>query len=201
MGAEKPWQEPFDNLLRDMTTRWGGKVTDEQSKLLDETRSGLSTSLWIYPVYSGELNVYPFSVTVSERPIARYGYFDDLDNVEHLRLTVTFSTPHEIIIRREGIFDRFKKAAHLAHEVQTGDEDFDRRYFLQTSPKEDRSLLRSPKFRSAVKNLEPFTVVGILPSGVTWAVELKRASQLHFEHVHDLLTRLMHLADVINARL
>jgi len=126
MLSEKPWRKEFDKLIQDMTAHWGGQITNFEKP---EDRDLDLTSLYVYPIYKAKIDNYAVHVTISEFPLPGGGIISAADNVEYISVFLVVPCSFTAAIRHEHLIDRFKKKLGLENEVQTGNEEFDKKYF------------------------------------------------------------------------
>ena len=191
MTLEKPWKESFDRLLGQMVSRWHGRVSGLDDKSLGE--------MYVYPTFMGELQKYKLTVEISEFPRVskQPNYVEGMDNVEYLRIHVTVLNEHNIQVTRESLAERLGKFFHLEHEIQTGNKNFDRRFFIKLRSEKDKKFMLDKNVQELIFNLEPFIVLEIAPSGILWSQMINDKGQLIFEKVDGYVAtilKLVHLA-------
>jgi hypothetical protein len=113
--------------------------------------------------------------------------------VQFLTIRLFFETEHNVLIRREHLTDKIWKVVGLEREYETGNNDFDKSYFLDVKAKYSEALVRSVEFQNAITGLEPFTTVRIRPSGLGWSQEIRRKAQLEHITVGQYANRLLDL--------
>jgi hypothetical protein len=189
MTSEKPWHTSFDKLLTQMVSRWHGRVSGLDEKSLGEA--------FVYPVFMGELQGYKFTVEISEYPrVSKHpSAIEGMDNVEYLRIHVTVLNEHNIQVTHETFADRLGKFFHLEHEVETGNKEFDRHFFIKLRSDKDKNFLSNETIQALIYELEPFIILEIAPSGIHWSQMINNKEQLGIEKVEGYVSRLLKLAD------
>jgi len=195
MGLETPWEKPFEELLQEMSQNYKGEISRSESR---DIRDG--TFYFVYPTFHGELQGHKLVIEISEFPGSDISYLEAADNVEYLRIFISVPTKYSIVITHESWFDRLKKKFHLDQEFQTGEEDFDRKYYLRLESDKDKKLLKDSKFEETVKSLEPFSVLQVFKSGVRWSQVLTDKKQLTFNTVDSYLQTTLKLAKMISPK-
>jgi len=199
MSLEKPWQKPFEKLLQEFLQQCRGEISRPGSK--GELPSwGDDLSFFFYPTFHGELQGQTFTIEISEFPASGFSDFEAADNVEYLRIFITKPTEYSVQVIHESWFHRLEKKFHLDREFQTGNSEFDRRYYLRSQADKDRQLLQDPRFQEMIMSLESFSVLQVLDSGVRWSQMISDEKQLEFLVVDDYLKRMLKLAATISAR-
>ncbi len=190
MTVEKPWKDLFDRLLQQMVSRWHGRVSGLDEKSPGET--------YVYPIFMGELEGYKFTVEISEFPRVskRPRPIEGMDNVEYLRIHVTALNEHNIQATHESFADRVGKFFHLEHEIQTGNKDFDHRFFIKLRSPRDKEFISDTKIQELIYELEPFTVLEIAPSGILWSQMIQDKKQLVYATVERSVNHILRLADL-----
>jgi hypothetical protein len=176
MGLEKPWEKPFDALLKRLVTSWGGEIKGADQKAISE--------YFIYPTYYGNLKGFRIEIEISEFPSREPYYMEANDNLEYLRIHIGAPANHAIKITHEGLGQKLRKLFHLVDEFQTGDSDFDKKYWLKTGFDSDKELLTNKKFQDYIFKLEPFSFFEISGFEIFWSQEISGASQLDFSEVN-----------------
>lgn len=189
MTAEKPWKDPFDKLLQQMVSHWHGRVSGLDEKSLGE--------MCVYPAFMGELKGYKFTVEMSEFPRVskRPSRIEGMDNVEYLRIHVTVLNEHNIQVTHESLADRVGKFFHLEHEFQTGNKDFDHRFFIRLRSPQDKKFIADSKIQELIIELEPFIVLEVTPSGILWSQMIEDQKQLAYADVERFVHSILKLAE------
>jgi hypothetical protein len=198
MGSwEKPWEEPFDELLTDLESRWGGEIWRHTKQLEDHRSSDYE----IYPKLRATLNRYKIEVEINELPLSGSTQIDAADNVEYLRLFVPCPLEKRVLIRHEGFFDRVAKKLRMTWEFQTGNDAFDRKYFLNSKKGEDLSWIAQPEVLELIESLEPFTGARIFDHGIQWSREIRDRTDLDADGIAAIGERLVNLAELLKEEL
>ena len=197
MSLERPWEEPYDRLLDELSSHYPGEVTNRE---FPESQNGrtVDSAYFVYPMFTFPTGSGKARVSISEHPASGAAMIDSADNVEFLRIEQYFRTPFQIAVRQEGLFDRFQKFIGLTWEYQTGDEEFDRRYMLSISGDGEKALVGETEFRESIKHLEPFAALVVKEWGLGCTREITSASTLHFPRVRDFINRTNELTQIIS---
>lgn len=196
---EKPWKRPFENLLSQLSANVKGEISSPKSR--PETRPGAAdTSYFVYPSFRGELQEQKFSIEISEFPAFTPNFFEAADNLEYLRIFVIQPSQYSLVVTHESWLHQFKKKFLKDREFQSGNKEFDKRYYLRPESEPDRHLLKEAKFQESVKALEPFSVLEILKSGIFWSQQITDEKQLVYSKVEGYLKKTLELAKTIASR-
>lgn len=203
MSIDKPWSKPFTASIGQLCGMWNGTVEEPPSDQGNSSISIGSPDLFVYPKLTATVSGYTLEASVYERPLSGISSvvnpLEGDDNVEFLRITVRCHCARELIIRHEGVFDRFKKAIGLEYEPQTGNAGFDRKYFLMAPPGADIGWLKQSGLIGFVDDLEPFTAMKFGPLGVEWAAVIEKKEQLEVDRIRVRAESLLKLAPVVCA--
>jgi hypothetical protein len=186
MGLEKPWEKPFDALLKRLETSWGGEIKGADKKAISES--------FIYPTYYGNLKGFRIEIEISEFPSREPYYMEANDNLEYLRIHIGAPGNYAIKITHEGLGQKLRKLFHLVDEFQTGDSAFDKKYWLKTGFDTDKKLLTNKKFQNYILGLEPFSFFEVSGFEIFWSQEISRKSQLDFGAVNKYASILLDIA-------
>jgi hypothetical protein len=197
MSIEKPWEKEFDDLLQKFRAYWGGEVKAPDDLIGRNSYKGLGFGFFTYPGYKKEHKDYTLLIDISESPIGDISVFEGGDNVEYLRLYLLKPTDYNMLIRKEGFFDKVHKLLGLAFEFKTGNPEFDKKYFIRAKTDHGKSLLKRQDFQDMIKNVEPFAGVRINASGLHWSQEIRNKSQLEFDYVKKYIDWLANLLKII----
>jgi len=161
MAVEYIYLKEYLALINNFNNRWGGKVIRRHSDQI--SREGLSyavgrditptlsesehvvsdiLSLESYPAYETEIDSVPVSMAFSG---------EDIFNV-----SLRYDLKWEIKVRHENMIDKISKKLRLDWEFQTGDADFDKKYYIECKDATHRPIFLDATFRSLVEKLEPF---------------------------------------------
>jgi hypothetical protein len=194
MLSDKPWRKEFDRLLEVMKARWGGRI----DKMHDPDHGGLSlTDLYVYPIYKTAVDNFNLHITISEFPLPGINVMAAADNVEFISILMTAPCTFNAAIRHESFMDRFKKKLGLEYEAQTGNEKFDKKYFLITPPKEDLGSLKSIQVQQRIMDLEPFDGVYLGKGGISFSNMITDAKELEIQNIERTIEKLKKLAGSI----
>lgn len=80
----------------------------------------------------------------------------DFIDAGEILFEVNMGTPHMLLIRPETVVSKLLDKINLSPEVKIGDAGFDAQYIIQNVSEENAKKTISEKFRSVIKNLEPF---------------------------------------------
>jgi hypothetical protein len=195
MLSEKPWRKEFDRLLQKMTALWGGQITsfDDPDVPSEKTLS----SVFVYPIYKTTVDGFAVHVTVSEFPLPGAGLMNAMDNVEFLSILLIAPCTFTAAIRHEHLMDRFKKKLGLENEVQTGNEKFDKKYFLITKLKEDVSKMKLDQFQQKTMDLEPFDGLHFSKGGINSTHVINDTKVLKIQNIETNVKKLIALANLV----
>ena len=196
MGLENPWERPYAALLVELRARWG--IPGAEERRAGRKERVFYGSSWSYPAFVGNRRGREVMVDIAEHPFGGGDLLSGMDNSEFFNLVILWHSKLDIVIRREGWFDRFKKRVKLDWEYQTGNPEFDRSfYILGARSKADRDLLKNPAFQAGVTRLEPFETLGVIKTGLGCSIAIQDDSLFRFIFVDQKLATLTELADLI----
>ncbi|MBU0984207.1 MAG: hypothetical protein KKA42_10080 [candidate division Zixibacteria bacterium] len=195
MNLEKPWAKPYQSLLVDLDRTWPAV---NPTRRLSYQKVDPFMALYTYRVFEGDFGGERLEVDISEFPDPGYTFLEGADNVEYLRLQLRQKLPYDIKIRREVMIDRIRKAIGLDWEFQTGNQEFDKEFFIAARTDRGKRLLVDPTFQSSVKGLSPFTVLGISPTGLFWSRHISDKSQLTISAIEPVLGRLHQMLQYVS---
>jgi len=194
MSLERPWEKAFDQLRRELEKAYETVEKPHADAQRVQAQSG-GVNIWQYPQFAAARQGVPVAVTIGEFPIGAVDAIGGSDNVEFLQLSVLRPLGLTITVRHEGFADRFFKAVKIEWEFQTGNPEFDRKYYIvDIRTEKDKQLARDPRFQEQVEKLEPFASVVLSNRGAHWSQSIEDGSQLTFPYVDDRLGRLTDLA-------
>jgi hypothetical protein len=183
--------KPFEKLVVELEARWGEESTDKAPSAPNGESLISGRSLWAYPFFSGTREGSRVAVTISEQPVGQGNLLDAADNCEFLQISLFRKIGVCLILRHEGIFDRLKKKIRFDWEYQTGNAEFDRKYYIAEARSErDRKLVDKGDFQKLVNKLEPFASLALLDSGVHCSLFIEDESILSFECIDSYLRQL-----------
>ena len=192
MTLEMPWKKPYDLLVKEFVDRYTCTITrpDERS---------LSAS-FVYPIINGERSEIRFAVDISETRgvVFKEGMVGADDNIEFLQINLFFEHDYHIQIMKESFADLLGKRLHLKTEFQTGNEGFDRRFFIRLKGDEEKRLLSDRNVQDAIVDLAPFSILGIAPPRMFCSWRIVDKDQLSFPNVENSLLGLYRLSDLVH---
>jgi hypothetical protein len=203
MSLYKPWEKDYNRLLQKIVAQWGGTVDDAELKSRQNKESYETRTLgasFIYPIYTGtmkniqfmiEISLFPGSVRTQSRIVA-------IDAIRYLRIYFFLKNNYNLQLTREDLEDRMEKFFHLTNEIQTGNPDFDKRFFIKSSTQKDQALVTESKIQELVTRLDPFELLEIIPTGIIWSITLTQNDQLDFSRVDKTVLTLLELTETIN---
>jgi hypothetical protein len=197
------WKAEFDQLLQGVVGRWGGRVLPQEGFKQVMSRAGqgqYETLDHYYQKFVGTVDGSKVTMELNEYSTADPRAVDAEDNTLYLRLLIDIPTNHHILISHEGVFTKLQKLLGINHENQTGNQTFDRRYFLETSSKEDTDLLRDAAIQQHIVELEPFAALQIRKSGLFRSEMITEPKQFDFLTVERFLANLLKLAQMVQKR-
>lgn len=199
MNWEKPWSEPFEDFLRQLSANFKGEISSPKSR--PETRPGAAdTSYFVYPSFKGQLQEQKFTIEISEFPVFTPNFFEGADNLEYLRIFVIQPSQYSLVITHESWLHQFKRKFLKDREFQSGNKEFDKRYYLRPESELDKRLLKETRFQESIKALDPFSVLEILKSGILWSQQITDEKQLVYSKVEGYLKKTLELAKTIASR-
>lgn len=198
MLSEKPWRKEFDNLLKKMKALWGGQITSFDDP--DVSSDKKLSSLYVYPIYKATVDGFPVHVTISEFPLPGGGLIAAADNVEYISILLIAPCAFEAAIRHEHLMDRFKKKLGLEYEVQTGNEKFDKKYFLITQLEKDVSILKSNQVQQHIMDLEPFDGLHFSKGGINSTHVINDKKMLKVQNIETIVKKLIALANLVQQK-
>ncbi len=196
MSLEKPWGKAFEELLEKFLQHYRGEISGSDSKG-ESPAWGYDTSFFFYPLFFGEWKGYTFTIEISEFPASGFSVLEAIDNIEYLRIFVTKPTSYSILIVHEDWHYRLGKKLHWDHEFQTGNKEFDSKYYLKIKSDKDRYLLTDSRLQYQIRNLEPFSALQVLASGIRWSQMITDEKQLDFMVVDNYLKKVFELTKLI----
>ena len=198
MLSEKPWRNEFDKLLKDMKALWGGEITSFDDK--DVPAEKALSGLYVYPSYKTNVDGFPLNITISEFPLPGGGIIAAADNVEYISILLIAPCTLKAAIRHEHLMDRFKKKLGLEYEAQTGNENFDKKYFLITALKEDAGILKSSQVQQRIMKLEPFDGLHFSKGGINFTRFISDKDTLKIRNIENMVKRLIILANLVQEK-
>jgi hypothetical protein len=198
MLSEKPWKKEFDELLEKMKALWDGQITSFDDPDVSSEKS--LSSVYIYPIYKTTVDNFAVHVTISEFPLPGGGVMAAADNVEFLSIHLIAPCTFTAAIRHEHLMDRFKKKLGLENEVQTGNEKFDKKYFLITALNEDVSKLKLDQVQQKIMDIEPFDGLHFSKGGINLTQMINDRNILKVQNVETIVKRMIALTDLVQAK-
>jgi len=198
MSLEKPWEKRFDTLVDELARNYDGKLKRPESTR-DLPTLAVDPSYFNYPIFYGEYKNMQFIVENNELPGAKYSIYDLGDNVEFLRITLLRQSPVNIEITHEHWLHRLQKKIKIKREFQTGNEAFDKDYFLHADSERDKQLLADSEFQQIVRQLEPLSVLRIYKVGVRLSQMITDAKHLDYLTVDRCIRNLYKIADLLSS--
>jgi hypothetical protein len=192
MSLEKPWEEPYDELLGKIAMKWEGKIYKPSPKS--------TKNMFIYPTFVGTKNGMKFEIDVSEFPDRKMNMLEAEDNVEYLRISIIVPNQYAVRITHEDFAFKVRKALRLTKEFQTGSMAFDKKYWLKLNSTADEKLLTNRIFQDKVFQLEPLALLEITRQGILWSQEITRKSQLSITSLEKHLNNVFAIAAIISDR-
>ena len=189
MSLEKPWDKPYDDLLRLVIQKWPGTIRHSGRKTAKD--------MYLYPTFAGTKNGLPFEIEISEFPDRKLDLYEAEDNVEYLRIFVSVKNRHAIKITHENFAQKTSKFFKLSKEFQTGSKVFDKKYWLELNSKQDEDLLCNRIFQDKIYQLEPLSLIEISKTGILWSLELTKKSQLSIASLEKRLNASLAIAAII----
>jgi len=191
MTGKRPWEEPFRVLLGQFVSHWGGNISDEHSSAYTGSEAPEST---VYPVYSGEKNDVPFTVTISDSPLSRPDFFELAGDFKYLCLHLSWPMPYNLEIYRRDLFVRLTGMGRPKIHYQTNDPEFDQKYQIAIRSNADKRILQKRGYRQLVNGLEPLSILVLAPSGIHWGLEIETESQFDFQRLSGCTGKLVEMA-------
>jgi hypothetical protein len=174
MSLARPWEDAYGRLLVELDKRWG------------QTSPASAPTPWEgvawneYPGFSGKRNGEQVYISLS---------------ADLLSLSVFGPMGVRVVIRPEGLVDRFLKAIRFDWEFQTGNLLFDREFYIeQVKTDVDKKLVRDSAFQKLVGKLAPFVSLAVTDKGVHLSLMIEGESQLTANYLEERLELLSQLA-------
>jgi len=213
---EKPWGESLDRLLQEMVAHWDGQI----SRPSEVAIKGASVYHGFYPTFTSELQGRQFTMGIFEQlagpslgwsgpkalRVIRGPIRVPQDSVEYLRILIHvadfrgLARKYSIKITHKSShrwLDKLLLFIQLSPEFQTGNREFDQRYSVELRSDEDRELLLHREIQESIVTLEPFNLLEISSSWITWSQLLINRKQLDFTVVKGYVLKISQLVDVI----
>jgi hypothetical protein len=200
MTVEKPWIREYEDLLRELQANWQGEVREPRVLKRADSRPsdmGHVVLMGAYRAFHTKLDDVEIVIDISEDADWRGTGGSSNDNIEYLRVMAREKLTFKFSVRREGFFDRLSQKLLLAYEFQTGNKEFDRRYFLELHSKREKQLMRYSEVQEAIMALAPLSLLSAGPWGVIWSQMLEDESQLLFPTVSAYAEKVAALADLL----
>jgi hypothetical protein len=121
-----------------------------------------------------------------------------VEGILYLRIYFFTKNNFNLTFSHEEVGDRMQKKLHLTTEVQSGDPEFDKRFFIQSSTENGATLLHNSRVREWITHLYPFDRLEIIPSGIVWSRNLSDKTQLAFPFVEKIVETIFKLAETVN---
>jgi hypothetical protein len=190
-------------LLQELVAKWGGNIDDPEKKSRDCWNSydtNILGSLYIYPIYTGTLKDIRFMVEISRfvGSVRQMSMIVSVEGILYLRIYFFTKNNFNLTFSHEEVGDRMQKKLHLTTEVQSGDPEFDKRFFIQSSTENGATLLHNSRVREWITHLYPFDRLEIIPSGIVWSRNLSDKTQLAFPFVEKIVETIFKLAETVN---
>ncbi|UCG62306.1 MAG: hypothetical protein JSV52_03210 [Candidatus Zixiibacteriota bacterium] len=198
MLFSKRWSKEFDKLLEEIAGLWGGEVKRPKNDPQHSSFRIADAELYSYPNLRTRYGRYEVFIEISNSPMGDVVWIDGQDGVEFLKVFVLTPTKYDILIRHESLMDRLRKALRLTEETEIDNPELDARYFLSAKTGQGKTLLRRQDFQHAVRSLEPFATLRILPRCLCWSQEITEESQLQATHVQNYTERLICLTKILS---
>jgi len=196
MGIDRPWIKPFQRLIVDLRSELGGTIIEPIGA--EDAHTGSSAnSFFRYPRFEYEMEGRSLVVEISEVPFKRTSIFEAGDNTEYLRISLRVNCQSNLAIRTESWIDRVQKAVGFAWEHQTGDESFDREFFIIADQKDRPEFLNDPDARETIQRLSPFDGFSVSGGMVIIADEVSDRDFLTLSLVKSRIAQLLRFARVI----
>ena len=194
MSIDKPWMKEYDKLLNEMKALWGDHSKEVNNP---DDKSFSISSYYVYPILNTNIDGFDVQVTVSKNILPGAGAIQSSDNIEYLSILLITPCTLKAAIRHESFTDRFKKKLALEFEAQTGNEKFDKDYFLITRPKEDIQLLKSNQVQNEIRGLEPFSGLVFTKGGINSTHLIEDKSILNIQNIKRIIMQLIVLANLV----
>ena len=180
-----------------MKSKWGGEIAEVKENPNDSRGISGPATRYLYPEYKSKFEDHLIYIDISEWPSLRKGVYDSADNVEFLRIRVYKKSDYKIIVTQEGFADRFLKALKISWEFQTGNEEFDKKYFVDPRSEKDKEFLKNVNLQSLIQQLEPFSEFAIHNSQIHWSQEISDSGQISFNNVKRYMEILINIGKII----
>jgi hypothetical protein len=194
---ERPWQDKYSIFLQELVEKLHGKVIEvPRREPKDDTAWGGSHVL-LYPKFEFQKDSLQILIDLEEGPHLRRQLFEDLDNVEYLRIAVYKKHVYTLVLNKEGFADKFLKALRLNWEFQTGSKDFDSKFNISLKSEEDKRFIKEGYTQQLIQNLTPFDELAVYKTGIFWSREVYDSSQLTYDYLEPFLRYSIELANIV----
>jgi hypothetical protein len=82
-------------------------------------------------------------------------------------------------------------------EPQTGNDEFDRTYFIAIKGEANLSLVKDSAFQKIITDLEPFASVRLFDKAVVWSRLINDESVLELDSVMEYTKRLVNMTEYV----
>jgi hypothetical protein len=180
MSLGRPWEEEYRLLLAELEGRWGKKLEGEDYDVMDAARWD-ATLGFSYPSFAGKSEGRSIGISLSE---------------DVLEIAIFLSLGATLVIRPEGMLERFLKKVRLQWEFQTGNTGFDRRYSIDDARNnKDKMLVQNASFQKTVQEMGPFVRLALSEKNARCAFYVQDESVLKIAFVDQKLSCLWALVN------
>jgi len=200
VSLERPWEDEFNALIDQLQAFYSGTLFDpdvpREERLANRPQMEF---VWAYKSFEAIVGDHKIMIEISDSPLGEGGSVLTGDSLQFLLVSTSAVTGGSFGIREEGGWDRFLKAARLAWEHQTGDAEFDRRFFIMGDHKDKPDMMNRPELRTIVIEAAPFEMIHFTRSRVCISDMIVRNKTLNMDHAQRRIREIAALADIFGA--
>ena len=193
------WEKTYRSLLTEMNSAWGTGQSEEEFDRRFESFGKIT-----YPEFKGHIVDNRFLLSLSDSSLQvisnRPSTYSGGGGHEYIRITFFANHDHDFCLVHEGIYDRIRKTLRMDWEFQTGNDEFDRRYFLDVTEPRSKQLLSERAFQTTIVAAEPFSVIQVTPNYVTHSTEVKTDDELDIVRISSSLSRCIDIKRALENR-
>jgi len=196
MDWEKPWKKEFNIILDELSQLYSGKIVDPADSKTDSFRVA-DKDYFIYRSFHGSLNGIEFVIEINELPLSGRQILDGDDNTEYLRIHLRIPTKYKIFITQEKWGHKLQKVLRLDKEFQTGNEEFDKKFYLKPNSEKDKGLLKDSSIQAAINAVDSFAEFKLSSNGIYWSNMITKKNQLNIEIISNTIQSLIRMSEMV----
>ena len=198
MTYEKPWQQEFTQLLKELEATLGGQMIRQLSTPKPDSEWGASlevgASYFNYDRFRCELEGVRVEVEISHYALLGDSALVEGDYEEFLVVSAQIEPVGVFRVHPKGFFDRIRKALRFSGTFETGDKEFDQMFCLIVPDKDSEPLVKRKDVQASIKALMPFEFLQAHPGGIRCSELIADMAQLESAHVAERLRHVARLA-------